>query len=96
MEHRPDSANDSGLRDEHDRSFRFNAMKGIFYWGIPTALLMSIQQHGRKYGYELSGFLTMDYAETLAIALLVTGIVGGIIFAWFMDRKLGGLFRKRR
>ena len=60
--------------------------QGILWWGVPVAIVTAVARQDRDYGTSLAGFLSLNFAITLAINLVITGVIGGLIFAWLLNR----------
>ena len=60
--------------------------QGIVWWGLPVAIITAVARQDRDYGTSLAGFLSKNFAITLVINLVITGVIGGLIFAWILNR----------
>jgi hypothetical protein len=60
--------------------------QGIVWWGVPVAIVTAVARQDRDYGISLAGFLSANFAITLVINLVITGVIGGLIFAWLVNR----------
>ncbi|MDQ2767359.1 MAG: hypothetical protein M3Y30_09410 [Gemmatimonadota bacterium] len=63
--------------------------RGILWWGVPVAIVTAVARQDRDYGTALAGFLTANFAITLLINLAISGVIGGLIFSWLVNRFLG-------
>ena len=68
---------------------RIVSSPGVRQWGVPVAVMTSIWQAGSEHGLHWSTFLNRDFGLRLLIALLITGVLGGLAFEWMM-KKFGG------
>ena len=59
---------------------------GVRQWGVPVAVMTTIWQAGSKRGLHWATFVSRDFALRLLIALLITGVLGGLAFEWMMKK----------
>jgi hypothetical protein len=60
--------------------------QGIVWWGLPVAIITAVMRHARDHGTAFAGFLTTDFAIQLGINVVITGLLGGSLFAWLLRR----------
>ena len=68
--------------------WRILSSPGVVWWGMPTALMTTYLRVRREGGWSWGVLKAGGFWIELVIALLVTGILGGLAFEWTM-RKTG-------
>ena len=61
---------------------------GVRQWGMPVAVMTTIWQAGSERGLHWATFASWNFGRQLLIALIVTGVLGGLAFEWIM-KKVG-------
>jgi hypothetical protein len=72
------------------RLWRILSSSGVVWWGIPTALLTTYFRVRRESGWSWAIVTTGGFWLELMVALVITGVLGGLAFEWTM-RKTGFL-----
>jgi hypothetical protein len=61
---------------------------GVRQFGVPAAVMTTIWQAGSERGLHWATFVSWNFGRRLLIALIVTGVLGGLAFEW-LTKKMG-------
>ena len=68
------------------RIWRVLRSPGVVWWGIPTALGTTYLRVRRESGWSWTVLASAGFWVELVVALLVTGVLGGVAFEWTMTK----------
>lgn len=64
--------------------------KGIIWWRLPVAIILTFWLHGRNYGFGWSGIASLEFWVMLVVNVLVIGYFGGKAFGRYVFDRSGG------